>query len=401
MLEELSMLLSKEEIDKLGGIEEKEISSKKGKVKVNYVKNYAINTIPEEDGGYSYMCPRFWCFSENRPLTIEELEDGECGGIEKLAPLRSSNGKLIKEMPTNKNIFEFTDNTYHKYQGNPFAEKDSEEYKKWRNNYIQYYPGILKKNNKNKEPPCCVIKDVFIKQKLKDKKVKKNVYESSYAPMKKLGLIKEGSTGYLPESLQYFLKYSNEQCYSKIDGSRGKELKKEKWCLLRLGILSNNKEDKENSFLKCIANLIDESDNITNLKEYMNNKSQKRKEFYNQIDIVKNKIKEISLLSFLIANKGNLYEIFSDKIYDRNSNAAMILQYHYREKKNWKRFNKKDKDFIKHLKRRGKKIEIIKIIKARRNFINYIINGKNINYEYLWDLICLPKKEGVYFLIKV
>ena len=88
----------------------------------------------------------------------------------------------------------------------------------------------------------------------------------SYAPMKKMGLLNEGSTGYLPESLQYFLKYSNEQCYSKTDGSRGKQLKKGKWCLLRLGILSNSEEDKENSFLKCIANLLDESEISTNLK---------------------------------------------------------------------------------------------------------------------------------------
>ena len=385
------ILLSKKEIEKLGGITKKTLKSKIGEVKADVVNNYVINTIPEEDGGYSYMCPRFWCFKENKPLTMEELEAGECGGIDKLAPIRSSTGKLLKEMPKDKNIFEFTDATYHKYQGDPFAEKDSDEYKKWRNNYIQYYPGVLKKNSKDKEPPCCVIKDVFIKQKLKKKKIRKVDWETSHAPLKKSGLLKEGSLGYIPDSLQFFLKYPNELCYDTSNGVRNQNLKKGKWCLLRLGI-SSSSEEEDDSFIKSINNLINDNNYTTNLKKYFD--VEKKQDFYDQKDIIREKIKKISLVKFLIANKGNLYEIFSDRIYDRRETKAMILQYYYRQKRDWKKFSEDDKQFISHLRRRGKKTEIMKIIKARKNFVDYILNGKNINFEYLWDLICLPKEKG-------
>ena len=27
-----------------------------------------------------YICPRFWCFTENRSLSLKQVNDGECGG---------------------------------------------------------------------------------------------------------------------------------------------------------------------------------------------------------------------------------------------------------------------------------------------------------------------------------
>lgn len=86
----------------------------------------ALPYSTKKDKKFWYICPRYWCVKTNRPMTKEQVDRGECGGI---------------TQPDKKNLVEFTDEKEH---------KDKE------GRYRQHRPGFLEKN---KHPnfclPCC------------------------------------------------------------------------------------------------------------------------------------------------------------------------------------------------------------------------------------------------------
>ena len=71
-----------------------------------------------------FVCPRFWCFKDpdkkftGKPLTLKQIEEGACGGLDALIPLKSKNYQI-------KLINEFTDEKYH--NGKP---RSSDDYQK-------------------------------------------------------------------------------------------------------------------------------------------------------------------------------------------------------------------------------------------------------------------------------
>ena len=73
---------------------------------------------------FYYICPRYWCLSENRPLTQAQVDNNECGGkvIEKGA----------KKVPPNTFIYSFKSD----YNKDP----------KTGLNTIPMYPGFLKQD---------------------------------------------------------------------------------------------------------------------------------------------------------------------------------------------------------------------------------------------------------------
>tara|TARA_B110000046_G_scaffold137092_1_gene143342 strand:- start:16576 stop:23028 length:6453 start_codon:yes stop_codon:yes gene_type:complete len=64
------------------------------------------------DEKYHYICPRFWCLSdeegESRSLSLEEINKGTCGGWDALVPPNTTT------VPAGKRILEFTDTRFHK-----------------------------------------------------------------------------------------------------------------------------------------------------------------------------------------------------------------------------------------------------------------------------------------------
>ena len=83
---------------------------------------------------FYYMCPRYWCFQNNSPMTQEQVDNKECGG--KIIP-----HGLLNKPPEGHYIYEFTDERQHK-------DNDG--------NYVQHYPGFLGSNaHPNKGVPCC------------------------------------------------------------------------------------------------------------------------------------------------------------------------------------------------------------------------------------------------------
>lgn len=82
---------------------------------------------------YHYICPRYWSLKHNTSLTEEEVKSGKYGAV---IPQKA------KKIPPGANIFEFTDDKYHKDE---------------KGNYKQHYPGFLKKDAHPKGlcVPCC------------------------------------------------------------------------------------------------------------------------------------------------------------------------------------------------------------------------------------------------------
>ena len=60
-----------------------------------------------------------------KPLTLKQIEEGACGGLDALIPLNS------KTIPDGKSIYEFTDEKYH--NGKP---RSSDE---WKESYREHY----------------------------------------------------------------------------------------------------------------------------------------------------------------------------------------------------------------------------------------------------------------------
>ena len=82
---------------------------------------------------YWYICPRYWSLKDNVSLTEAEAKSGKYGDI---IP------KDAKKVPPGGNVFEFTEDKYHK--------NDKGE-------YVKHYPGFLEadKHPEGKCMPCC------------------------------------------------------------------------------------------------------------------------------------------------------------------------------------------------------------------------------------------------------
>jgi hypothetical protein len=84
-----------------------------------------------------YVCPRYWCIKTNRPMTKEQVEQGDCGDEPGTGKVIPQTGKI----PDGHYIYEFTDNIQHK-------DIDGK--------YRQHRPGFLPANS---HPdyclPCC------------------------------------------------------------------------------------------------------------------------------------------------------------------------------------------------------------------------------------------------------
>ena len=340
-----------------------------------------------------FVCPRFWCFKDpdkkftGKPLTLKQIEEGACGGLDALIPLKS------KTIPDGKSIYEFTDEKYH--NGKP---RSSDE---WKESYKKLYPGFMnKKNSKGLCMPCCFnmsdkkgnYKISESRKRMEDecceeegkcahykygskKKGKSRIF---VAPIKGKQLLRAGQLGYLPESLENFFQFNSEKICQL--SKRDTKLKPNVYCMLRVGV--KTKENANNTFLASIALAVKEEEKRANLNKL--NIDEVVKE-------MKSKIKRNTnlLVKFLIANKGNLFKIFFDeKTFDFKEIDV----------------KSKDRDIFNQMKisygeTRAKK-EYSKINHAIKNFLDYIEYGENVNYEYLWDLITMPINEGGLFFKK-
>ena len=306
-----------------------------------------------------YVCPRYWCLTEDRIITEEELNNGVCGGKDGIIPHEALT------VPEGKQIYEFR------------GKKGVDSNRHWNpdGSYRKHFPGIMKEDA---HPdglcvPCCVnYKQLYDKGEYKAKNVieeeqtNKRIrcdikFPSNIGPhvgqdhgkashihyirnRQNIPLL-HNRLSYLPKVIQNFMKRDNSLCHSKLVPNT---IKKKTQCILREGVENSSNQ----SFLGCIVKALN-NNRIKTIK-----------------DLKKHIVKNITIDEFVKYHNGDLTKIFFDS-YEKD-----IDQYNYENSLIYKKLNKTNKNILD------------KIIIAFENYKSYILDDKiEITYRYLWDLI--------------
>jgi hypothetical protein len=302
-----------------------------------------------------YICPRYWDLKNNTSLTDEEVKSGKYG---KLIPQNA------KTVPAGTNIWEFSDAEgavprYH-------VGKDGKS-------YVQHYPGFLKKDihPDGKCVPCCFASWDKPAQKKRREECGQNEREDDgldkshskfeskqdvdeYIKGPEKFPLEEGRFGYLPFIVQKFIDTDNKTCQI---SAINKNLKKNQPCYLRRGTENN----KIKSFLACIADIYSEKNNnqVLTIETFVNEKL----------------IKMITPDTFVSLQNGSLISEFQSKNIENVDIDLDVL---------------KDSAIYSKLKT-SDNIQLKRIASALQNFTEYLKSpSSQIDYTYLWDLICQP-----------
>ena len=302
-----------------------------------------------------YICPRYWDLKNNTSLTDKEVKSGKYGGI------IPQNAKTV---PAGTNIFEFSD-----AEGavpRTHVGKDGKS-------YVQHYPGFLKKDihPDGKCVPCCFASwDKPAQTKRREQcgqneskgdgtgksqsklESKQDVDEYIKGPEK--FPLEEGRFGYLPFIVQKFIDTDNKTCQI---SAINKNLKKNQPCYLRRGTENN----KNKSFLACIADIYSEKNN-------------------NQVLTIENFITE------------KLVKMLSPDTFISLQNGSLISEFQSKDIENMDIDIDTIKDSVIYSKlKTSDNIQLKRIASALQNFTEYLKSpSSQIDYTYLWDLICQP-----------
>ena len=287
---------------------------------------------------FYYICPRYWCLSENRPLTQEQVDNNECGGnvIE----------KGTKKVPANTFIYSFK-STYNKDHKTGL-------------NTVPMYPGFLKQDV---HPdgfclPCCmkgILSDKYL-TRLKSCGQSGLAQESEDpinkgAQMRVLGPDKfpldSTKLGYLTLSLESFLNIKSTEFQSKVT------VKFNHKCILRRGVEKG--KDKKDSFLGCIAAAYASFSKTTIMK------IDKFRQFLSD---------SLELDQFVQYHNANLVSIF----YKKNARHTHTLP--------------ESQTNAQILTLDIPKTTLDKLIISYNAYKVFIKSQTALTYEYLWDYIC-------------
>jgi len=242
-----------------------------------------------------------------------------------------------KTVPAGKNIWEFTDPVYHMDNCG---------------NYIDLSPGFLKKDihPTGLRVPCCfkIWKDpkTVVEQK---QEVDDYIKGPDRFPLE------ENRFGYLPFIVQKFIDTDNKKCQV---SAINKNLKKNQPCYLRKG----TENSKNKSFIAAIADIYSEKNNdkILKIDDFINEKL----------------VPMLTADTFISLQNGSLINEFQSPLLE-NVNIEQI----------------KDSIIYSKLKTVDP-IQLKKITSALFNFIDYLKSpSSNVDYTYLWDLICEPNER--------
>ena len=308
-----------------------------------------------------YICPRYWDMKNNTSLNEAEVDKNMV--IPKDPP--------GKKVPPGKHIFEFNDYGPEHLQNNK---------------YIPHYPGFLKAPHEERGAclPCCFKKwggptqtglrsqcmndeSIVVPPGRKKKKAAEEINEYILAP-DKFPITQENRFGYLPIAVQKFLHTDNKKCqFSEMNTN----IKENHECLLRHSVEIHHTQ----SFIACIA------DACIKTHKKINN-DLVRPTIKQMKDIL---IESLTIDSFVTLQNGNLIKLFytkSDELADMDKYAETF------SKSNSKLYQLADKSKPKQMN------ALIKISRAYANFLAYLKDDTvEIDYEYLWDLICKPNPK--------
>jgi hypothetical protein len=303
-----------------------------------------------------YICPRFWCLKTNSSISEADVKAGKCGAI---IP------RGADRVPPGAYVYEFNNPRFHM--------KDGE--------YVQHVPGFLKKN---KHPdglciPCCFSKEWDSKDQkerrdtcdyhdpdeptVSSDKKSKSVRKKPEQTTKMLSYIissvsyplPQSRWGFMPESLQLFLKNDSSKV---TDPQNSALILSGQSCLLRYGV---EKSDNQ-SFLACFAYYYAYKNNLTTTPTV----KEMRTIF----------VDSITLDLFIQYHNGNLVSIFRPKIVTR----AEIEIEKYADTEFYKTITLSDETQVDYLE---------DTIASYENFRNFIQDEASIiDHSYLWDFFC-------------
>ena len=341
--------------------EEKEAIDNDPIAKSAYGISVKYGTNPEKP--YWYMCPRYWCLNTNKPMTEEQVNNGECGG--KIIP-----NKLKTKIPEGHYIYEFTDDRQH---------KDAE------GKYLQYNPGFLdkSKSSENVGIPCCFKNPFSAKQNTRRKELnitedditygnndlilgeKTDKVRSEHTYKNVLSIervpLPENRWGFLPLSIELFLRTNNNLS---IELNNPSYIKKNESPILRYGVEKSNKK----SFIACIADIYTYHNDI------------KVPSINEMIKII---IDNLTLDHYLKVHNGNLVSMFQPKKINNSDLDSERYQ-------NTKFYN--SVDLSKPSQNRFLKFTIA----SYESFISFLKNEDSIiDHSLVWDIIC-SKEIGLF-----
>ena len=308
----------------------------------------AIKYGTDPNKQFWYICPRYWDLKNNTSLTDEDVKSGKYGGI------IPQNAKTV---PAGANIWEFND-----ADGAPPRSHVGKDGK-----YVQHYPGFKKKDvhPDGKCVPCCFASWDKPGQTKRREQCGQNEKEDTernvsvskqdvdeYIKGPEKFPLEEGRFGYLPFIVQKFIDTDNKTCQI---SSINKNLKKNQPCYLRRGTENN----KNKSFLSCIADIYSEKNN-------------------NQVLTIENFITE------------KLVKMLSPDTFISLQNGSLISEFQSKDIENINIETIKDSVIYSKLKT-SNNIQLKRIASALQNFTEYLKSpSAQIDYTYLWDLICQP-----------
>tara|TARA_Y100000816_G_C26106844_1_gene588505 strand:- start:126 stop:5645 length:5520 start_codon:yes stop_codon:yes gene_type:complete len=341
--------------------EEKEAIDNDPIAKSAYGISIRYGTDPEKP--YWYMCPRYWCLNTNKPMTEEQVKNGECGG--KIIP-----NKLKTKIPEGHYIYEFTDDRQH---------KDAE------GNYLHYNPGFLdkSKSSENIGIPCCFRNPFSAKQNTRRQELNINEDDISYGNEELLSGEKtekvrsehtyknvlsiervplpEHRWGFLPLSIELFLRTDNS---TSTESNNSSYIKKNESPILRYGVEKSLKK----SFVACIADI------------YTYHNDMAVPTIGEMIEIISNKL---TLDHYLKVHNGNLVSMFQPK---KINNSDLNTEYY----QNTKFYNSID------LNNSSQNTFLKFTIASYESFLSFLKNEDSfIDHSLLWDIVC-SKEVGLF-----
>lgn len=337
--------------------EKKEIDNDK---QASSAYGIAIKYGTNPDKPYWYMCPRYWCLKTNKPMTEEQVKNGECGG--KIIPQNKRS-----KAPEGHYIYEFTDDRQH---------KDTE------GNYVYYNPGFLDKakSSDNIGVPCCFRNPFSVKQNTRRQELnitddniqygnetlitgeKSDKTKTTRNYLNILSIertpIPQHRWGFLPISVELFLHTDNNLA---VEKSNPTYIRKGETPLLRYGVEKSNKQ----SFIACIADVYT---------------------FHHDVDVpsIKKMRKiisdSISLDLYLKVHNGSLVSLFQSK----RVNVSDINVEKYKNSTFYKSIdlsNSSQNNFLKFT------------IASYEQFLQFLDDDDSIiDHTILWDIISTPNK---------
>ena len=315
------------------------------------------------DKPYWFMCPRYWCLNTNKPMTEEQVKNGECGG--KIIPTKDKT-----KIPEGHYIYEFTDDRQH---------KDAD------GNYLHHNPGFLdkSKSSQNLGIACCFKNPFGTKQntrrqdlnisddditygnedfvlgkksnKLKNERTYKNILSIERIPLP------EHRWGFLPLSIELFLRTNNSES---VEPNNPSYILKNEAPILRYGVEKSNKK----SFIACIADI------------YTYHNDVKVPSILEMIEII---VAKMSLDDYIRVHNGNLVSMFRSKrinVSDLNIEKYSNTKFYQSIDLN----NSSQNQFLKTT------------IASYEKFVSFLQNEDSIiDHSMLWDIVC-SKEIGLF-----